>query len=241
MANPEAVRRIGWVLGRMHGAAKARNAPVFEAEEATEGDPFRILVFTMLSARTRDATTIRAVEALFAEADTPEQVAALGRRRLEKILYGVGFYRVKARNLASLCSAISERGAVPDSLEGLLSLPGIGRKTANIVLARAFGKHALGVDVHVHRISNRLGLVKTRRPEETERELVRIIPRRRLRRLNRDFVAFGQTVCLPRKPMCGVCPLNRICRRVSVMEPCPGCAYGAGSRAPDGKLPRPAG
>jgi endonuclease III len=105
---------------------------------------------------------------------------------------------------------------VPDSLNGLLALPGVGRKTANIVLARAFGKNTLGVDVHVHRISNRLGMVRTKRPEETERILTLIIPARHLRTLNRDFVAFGQTVCLPRKPMCGICPIRSLCWRVGV-------------------------
>jgi endonuclease-3 len=115
---------------------------------------------------------------------------------------------------------------VPDTLDGLLALPGVGRKTANIVLARAYGKNTLGVDVHVHRISNRLGLVRTKKPEKTEMALVRIVPQRYIRSLNRDFVAFGQTLCLPRKPMCGICPLNRMCRRVGVKEPCAACAYG---------------
>ncbi len=226
MANPEALARIGWVIRRMRKSASVRGAAVYEAEEATSGDPFKILVFTMLSARTKDATTIRAVERLFSEADTPEGIAALGQGRLRKLLYGVGFYRVKSRNLALACRLVAEGGGVPDTLEGLLALPGVGRKTANIVLARAFGKAALGVDVHVHRISNRLGLVRTRRPADTERALVRLVPARSLRTLNRDFVAFGQTVCLPRRPLCASCPLKRICLRVGVKEPCPSCAHG---------------
>ncbi len=226
MANPEALARIGWVIRRMRKSASVRGAAVYEAEEATSGDPFKILVFTMLSARTKDATTIRAVERLFSEADTPEGIAALGQGRLRKLLYGVGFYRVKSRNLVLACRLVAEGGGVPDTLEGLLALPGVGRKTANIVLARAFGKAALGVDVHVHRISNRLGLVRTRRPADTERALVRLVPARSLRTLNRDFVAFGQTVCLPRRPLCASCPLKRICLRVGVKEPCPSCAHG---------------
>ncbi len=225
MANSEALSRIGWVIREMRKAAAGRAAPVYLAEEETEGDPFRILVFTMLSSRTKDATTIRAVEAVFREADTPQGIAALGRRRMERLLYGVGFYRVKAKNLLSICRTVSA-GGVPDTLEGLLGLPGVGRKTANIVLARAFGKPTLGVDVHVHRISNRLGLVRTARPVDTERALMRIIPARHLRTLNRDFVAFGQTVCLPRKPDCSSCPLNGICLRVGVKEHCAGCAHG---------------
>ncbi|HSB46398.1 MAG TPA: endonuclease III [Candidatus Bilamarchaeum sp.] len=219
------IAKIGWILGRMHAEASKRGAPVFDAEEKTEGNPFKILVFTMLSARTKDSTTINAVEKLFSRARTPEEIASLGSKRLEKLLYGVGFYRVKAKNLQILSEKIAESGGVPSTLEGLLALPGIGRKTANIILARAYGKSALGVDVHVHRISNRLGLVKTKKPEDTEKALVRIIPKKHLRSLNRNFVAFGQTVCLPRKPLCSVCPLNQICRRVGVREPCAGCRY----------------
>lgn len=231
MANPEALSRIGWMLGRMRAAAEAKGAPVYAAEAATEGDPFKILVFTMLSARTKDATTIRAVESLFREADTPDKVAALGQERLEELLYGVGFYRVKSRHLLSICRALAGSGRFPDTEEALLELPGIGRKTANIVLARAFGRRTLGVDVHVHRISNRLGLVRTKKPEETERALLRIVPPRFLRRLNRDFVAFGQTVCLPRRPGCSACPLNRLCLRAGVREPCPECRHGKGAGA----------
>jgi endonuclease-3 len=156
-------------------------------------------------------------ERLFRKAGEPSQIAALGRARLEKLLYGVGFYRTKAGNLIGICRLLDERGgAVPQTLDGLLELPGVGRKTANIVLARAFGKHALGVDVHVHRISNRLGIVRTKKPEDTERALVKCVPRRYLRRLNRDFVAFGQTVCLPRNPLCARCPVRALCRRIGL-------------------------
>jgi endonuclease III len=214
--NREAVRRIGWIIRKMHSEASRRGAIVYLAEESTKGSPFRILVFTMLSARTRDETTLEAVNRLFSAAKTPRQMAALGQKQLEKLLYGVGFYRVKARNLIGMCRMLDAGGRVPDRLEGLLALPGVGRKTANIVLARAFKKSALGVDVHVHRISNRMGLVRTERPEETERSLVRLVPGRCLRTLNRDFVAFGQTVCLPRKPLCGICPVRKYCWRVGV-------------------------
>ncbi|MFN7990900.1 MAG: endonuclease III [Candidatus Micrarchaeia archaeon] len=201
-------------------------APVHEAERRTRGDPFKILVFTMLSARSRDASTIKAVERLFTVADSPQRIAALGQKKLEGLLYGIGFFRAKSKHLIAMCRILSERGGVPDTLDGLLALPGVGRKTANIVLARAFGESAIGVDVHVHRISNRLGLVETRKPQETEKELVRIIPGPLLRTLNRDIVAFGQTVCTPRRPKCGICPLNRSCFRSGVKERCPGCRYG---------------
>jgi len=201
----------------MHSEALKRHAPVFAAERATYKSSFSILVFTMLSARTRDETTLRVALGLLRVAATPAQVLALGRNKLEKLLYGVGFYRVKAGNLLKAC-ALLKNGRVPDTLDGLLALPGVGRKTANIVLARAYGKNTLGVDVHVHRISNRLGLVRTKRPEETERALVRIVPPKYIRTLNRDFVAFGQTVCLPRRPLCTECPLNEVCRKAGVRK-----------------------
>ncbi|MFH0885047.1 MAG: endonuclease III [Candidatus Micrarchaeota archaeon] len=221
-----AVKKIGWILRQMHSEAARRHAPVFAAEESTKETPFKILVFTMLSARTRDETTMKAVARLFGKAKTPKQIIALGPRKLEELLYGVGFYRTKARHLLAACRIIESHGHVPDTLEELLKLPGVGRKTANIVLARAFGKTTLGVDVHVHRISNRLGLVKTKKPEQTELALVKIVQKKHIRSLNLNFVAFGQTVCLPRKPMCGICPLNRICLRIRVKEHCPCCRFG---------------
>jgi len=210
--------KIGWILRQMHKEAAKRDAPVFRAESSTKQTPFKILVFTMLSARTKDETTMKAVKLLFSKAKTPKQIIALGKKRIEKLLYGVGFYRVKAKNLLETCRLIEKTGHVPDTLEELMELPGVGRKTANIVLARAYGKNTLGVDVHVHRISNRLGLVRTKNRDETEKKLTRKIPEKHLRTLNRDFVAFGQTVCLPRKPMCQVCPIRKICPRIGVKD-----------------------
>ncbi|MBI5227502.1 endonuclease III [Candidatus Micrarchaeota archaeon] len=230
MRNKKLLGRLGWVIQQMHTEAAKRDAAVFRAESATEGNPFKILVFTMLSARTRDEKTIRAVEKVFAIAKTPREIRSLGSLKLEKLLYGVGFYRVKTKNLLKICEMLVANGdRVPDSLDGLLQLPGIGRKTANIILSRAFGKAALGVDVHVHRISNRLGLVKTKKPEDTEKELTKIIPSKYLRMFNRSFVAFGQTICSPIKPKCDICPLNQLCYRVGVKEPCKECAFGVKS------------
>jgi len=221
--NEIAVKRIGRMLRQMHCEAERRDAPVLRAESDTDDSPFKILVFTMLSARTKDETTMKAVGRLFAaakgktEKQTPKKILTLGKKKLERILYGVGFYRTKAKHLLAICRTLTNH-PVPDTLEGLMALPGVGRKTANIVLARAFGKNTLGVDVHVHRISNRLGIVRTKRPIDTEKALVRIVPKRYITTLNRDFVAFGQTVCLPRKPMCVICPLNQICWWVGVKK-----------------------
>src|SRR5208283_5280025 len=179
--NLAARKRLGWIISQMDKEAKRRGAAVIRAESATEDDPFKMLVFTMLSARTKDDTTIDAVERLFRIADTPEKIARLPLKKLESILYGVGFYHVKARRLKAMCRSLAD---VPDTLEGLLALPGVGRKTANIVLARAFGKDTIGVDVHVNRISNRLGIVSTRKPEDTERELMRFVPEGLRRKFN---------------------------------------------------------
>ena len=145
------------------------------------------------------------------------QISKLKTSKLETILYGIDFYRVKAKNLIKLSKIIAERGSVPDTLPELLKLPGVGRKTANIVLARAFGKNTIGVDVHVHRISNRLGIVKTKNRDETEKELMKKIPKKYIRKLNLTFVAFGQTICVPRKPNCNSCSISKICSKVGVV------------------------
>lgn len=214
--------KIGWIITEMGKVGAKRKAPVLQAEKETKQSPFKTLVFTMLSARTKDETTLRVVNNLFKVADTPKKIRMLGAQKLEKLLFGIGFYKVKTKHLLESCRMI-EKDGMPNSLEDMLKLPGVGRKTANIVLARAYGKKTIGVDVHVHRISNRLGLVKTKKPEETEKELVRKIPEKYLPRLNRSFVAFGQTLCTPRNPACNECPLNQICARAGVKTPCPGC------------------
>ncbi len=203
-------KRIATILRLMNREALKYNPPILQVE-ARIRDPFKILVFTMLSARTRDEVTLDIVEKLFKIASTPRQIHKLGVKKLEKIIFGIGFYRNKTKNLIELCRAVDKRGEVPDTLEELLLLPGVGRKTANIVLAKAFGKDALGVDIHVHRISNRLGLVRTTTPEKTEKELLKIIPKKYIRSINRNFVAFGQSVCHPRNPSCGKCPLSKFC------------------------------
>jgi endonuclease-3 len=210
------INNIETNLAKMRKIAVERKAAVLGAEDQTKGNPFKILVFTMLSARTKDATTIRVVNKLFTVANSPEKISKLNPKKLEKLLYGIGFYREKTKHLIGTCRKIERDGKVPDKLEELLELPGVGRKTANIVLARAFDQQTLGVDVHVHRISNRLGIAKTKKPEETEHELVMRIPKKYLRSLNRDFVAFGQTVCLPRNPDCKNCPIEKSCRKIGI-------------------------
>lgn len=170
-------------------------------------DPFRVLIATILSQRTRDRNTERASAALFRNYPTPEAIESAPLADLERLIRPCGFYHTKARVLKEVCRALRERhgGQVPASLEELLALPGVGRKTANCVRVYGFGMPAIPVDTHVHRISNRLGWVRTRTPEETEEALVRSVPRRYWLDLNELFVRFGQEVCRPVGPRCGEC------------------------------------
>lgn len=172
----------------------------------------------ILSLRTQDRTTFQASENLFKIADTPEALVKLSSRKIEGLIYPVSFYRVKARSIRKMSSILLERfgGGVPDTLEELLTLPGVGRKTANIVVTLAFHKPGIAVDIHVHRISNRLGYVATRGPDETEMVLREKLPRRYWIVLNDLLVAFGQNLCKPVSPHCSICPIASYCERVGV-------------------------
>lgn len=205
--------RIGRMLLLMQRESSKRGAPVLSVESAIGRGPFAILVFTSLSARTRDETTISAGKRLLSRAPTPRKLSRLSTAQIQKLIYPVGFYKTKAGRLRALSLRLLNDfgGKVPSSFEGLISLPGVGRKTANIVLASAFGKHTIGVDTHVHRISNRLGLVETKTPEKTNDALDRLVPERYKKKLNMAMVAFGQTVCTPRRPKCPECPFSRTC------------------------------
>ena len=180
--------------------------------------PFTTLVSCVLSLRTQDRTTTRASESLFALAETPEAIVKLSARKIERLIYPVSFYRVKARTIREMSSILLERfgGEVPSTLDALLTLPGVGRKTANIVVTLAFHKPGIAVDIHVHRISNRLGYVATRGPDETEMALREKLPRRYWIVLNDLLVAFGQNLCKPVSPHCSICPIARYCERVGV-------------------------
>jgi endonuclease-3 len=182
------------------------------------GDPFRVLVACLLSLRTQDTTTGPAAARLFALAHTPAAMLRLTPREIERAIYPVGFYRTKARVILGLCRDLLERfgGAVPDDIDALLTLKGVGRKTANLVVTMGYGKPGICVDTHVHRISNRLGYVKTRTPEETERALRDKLPRRYWIGYNDLLVTFGQNVCAPVSPRCSACPVRTLCRRVGV-------------------------
>ncbi len=186
------------------------------AEESR--DPFQTLVSCVLSLRTRDETTEAASRRLFAIAKTPERMAKLTARRIEKAIYPVSFYRVKARSIRSLCQDLVERfgGRVPDTIDELLTLQGVGRKTANLVVTVAYGKPGICVDTHVHRISNRWGYVKTKSPGETETALREVLPRRHWVTFNDLLVPYGQNLCTPLSPFCSRCALTPFCARVGV-------------------------
>jgi endonuclease-3 len=181
-------------------------------------DPFRVLVACILSLRTQDTTTGPAAARLFALAGTPVAMLRLSPRRIARTIYPVGFYRTKARVIRAICRDLLGRyhGRVPDDIDTLLALPGVGRKTANLVVTMGYGKPGICVDTHVHRISNRLGWVRTRTPEETETALRARLPRRYWIDLNDLLVSFGQNVCLPLSPRCSTCPVRPLCRRVGV-------------------------
>jgi endonuclease-3 len=180
--------------------------------------PFRILVSAVLSTRTQDATTTAAARRLFRGFRNPSALARATPAELEPLVRPVGFYRTKARLLPELGRRLTALGRVPDTVGELTLLPGVGRKVANIVLADAWGQDVIAVDTHVHRISNRLGLVRTRTPEQTEPALMKVLPRAAWREWNYLLVAFGQTICRPVRPRCGGCPLFEMCLRRGVRQ-----------------------
>lgn len=196
------------------------DAPAVEKiSDDTREDPFRVLVATLLSAQTKDAVTHEASMRLFRVARTPRTIAGLRVKRLERLIYPVSFYRTKARHLKAACRHILDRfgGRVPDRMADLVSLPGVGRKTANLVLILSHGsRDNICVDTHVHRISNRLGWVRTRTPDDTERALYRAVPKRWWPRVNLYLVTWGQNVCRPVYPRCRVCVLSSACPKVGV-------------------------
>jgi endonuclease-3 len=211
-------RRIAAMMAVLRREARTWNAPVFTSAPSAPHDPFHVLVGCLLSLRTKDETTGPASERLFALASTPATLRGLTARRIARAIYPVGFYRTKARTLRRIAGVLLDRygGSVPGTLEALLELPGVGRKTANLVLTQGFGKPGICVDTHVHRITNRWGYVRTRAPDDTEAALRRKLPRRYWRQINELLVALGQTICRPISPRCSICPVSCYCARVAV-------------------------
>ena len=178
-----------------------------------EGDPFKILIGTILSARTRDEITTKVIKSLFSQFKNPDELSKANLKDLKKVIQKIGFYNVKAARIKEVSQKLIENynGKVPSNLDDLLTLPGVGRKTANCVLVYGFKKPAIPVDIHVHRISNRIGIVNTKKPEETEMVLQKSVERKHWTRINETFVTYGQNICLPKNPKCKICHLTKIC------------------------------
>jgi endonuclease-3 len=179
-----------------------------------DGDPYKILIGTILSARTRDETTTNVIKMLFSKFKNPEELSRANLKEIKELIQKIGFYNVKAARIKEVSKILVEKynSKVPPNLEDLLSFPGVGRKTANCVLVYGFKKPAIPVDVHVHRISNRIGIVNTKKPEDTEIVLQKSIDRKHWIAVNETFVVFGQNICLPIKPKCNVCRLTNLCK-----------------------------
>jgi len=205
-----------WSLLRKQ--VKELRIPWLEQMASTKREPFRVLVSCLLSLRTQDRTTASASDKLFSLASTPEGIASLGVTEIEEAIYPVGFYRVKAERISALSKTLVERyhGRVPDSIDELLKLKGVGRKTANLVITLGYGRYGICVDTHVHRIVNRWGCVKTRNPRETEFALREKLPKKYWKKINGLLVAFGQHICKPVSPLCSRCDLEDFCAKVNV-------------------------
>lgn len=198
----------------------AYTQPVVDGMPELNRTPFRVLIATILSLRTKDTLTGVVAPRLFAEADTPETMLTLSEEQISTLIYPVGFYRTKARTIRQVCQILLDDygGSVPDDLERLLALPGVGRKTANLVLTVGYGLPGICVDTHVHRISNRWGYVQTRTPDQTELALRDKLPLDYWIPINGLLVTLGQNICHPTSPRCSTCPVARWCGRVGVQR-----------------------
>jgi endonuclease-3 len=204
---------ISGMTKTMNSVKPPRMTALRELHEAETG-PFSILIGTILSARTKDEATAKAVRELFSKYKNPKELANAKLKDIEKIVKSIGFFRVKSKRLIDVANIIHTKykDKVPEDLDTLIQLPGVGRKTANCVLVYAFEKPAIPVDIHVHRISNRLGLVDTKNPEETEQELMKKIKKKYWIDINDTFVMYGQNICKPISPMCDVCQIKKSCK-----------------------------
>ena len=206
-------RILSGMTNTMNAVKPPRITALRDLHDAETG-PFSILIGTILSARTKDEATTKAVKELFSKYKNPKELAAAKIKDIEKIIKSIGFFHVKSKRIIEVAQIIHTKykDKVPEDLDTLIQLPGVGRKTANCVLVYAFEKPAIPVDIHVHRISNRLGLVDTKNPEETEQELMKKIPKKYWIDINDTFVMYGQNICKPISPMCDVCKIKNNCK-----------------------------
>jgi len=181
-------------------------------------NPFKVLISTILSPRAKDTQTEKVSKALFKIADTPEKIVKLNNKKLQKIIYSIGFYKVKSKRVKDASNYLikNHNSKVPKTLEELIKIPGVGRKVANIILAECYNKPAIAVDIHVFRISNRLGLTKSKKPLDTELALQKLFPKKEWRNINRALVVHGQNICSPISPFCSKCPIEKYCDKIDV-------------------------
>jgi endonuclease III len=205
-------------LSILRREVKKWKPPIVGTFAVGENALFKVLVSTLLSLRTQDATTEAASHRLFGQAQRAEDLLKLSEQKIESLIFPVGFYRTKAKNLLKVCRILIEKygGKVPSTMEELLALPGVGRKTANLVMTVGHHKPGICVDTHVHRISNRWGLVQTKTPDETEMELRKVLPRRYWNEFNDLLVCYGQNLCQPVSPFCSKCKIRAQCPRIGV-------------------------
>ena len=212
--------RIAKIVKILQREVRELTTPAVTLVRKKWASPFLVLISCVLSLRTKDEVTLRASERLFSLATDPENMLKLNTAKIETTIYPVGFYRTKAHNIKAICRDLVNKfqGKVPDDIDTLLTLQGVGRKTANLVVTEGFGKLGVCVDTHVHRISNRLGYVKTKNPEETEWALRKKLPTRFWIEYNCLLVTWGQNICKPVSPFCSRCQIRKLCPRVGVVS-----------------------
>lgn len=211
-------KNIDIVMQALEQHFESVKTPIVDLIQSQTKDPFKVLVATILSARTKDETTAKVVRELFTKVQVVDDFDQLSFEELDRIIYQVGFHRAKTKHLKELPNVLNRMfgGIVPSEIDDLLLLPGVGRKTANLVRAVAFSLPAICVDIHVHRISNRWGYIRTKTPLESEMALREKLPQQHWLKINSYVVAFGQNLCVPRKPKCGICPIYQYCERNGV-------------------------
>src|SRR3989344_5094084 len=209
------LKDIEEVIKRLDKETKKFKNPIV-SEISFENNPYKVLISCLLSLRTKDNVTAKATNNLFNKAKNPKEILKLTTKQIEKLIYPVGFYKTKAKRIREITKTLIENynSKVPSDIEELLKLKGVGRKTANIVLAFAYHKPALPIDTHCHRIPNRFGWIKTKTPEQTEIELKKILPKKYWIEFNNTFVIFGQNICVPISPFCSKCPIRIYCKRI---------------------------
>jgi len=211
---------IGTVIARIREHNKQYKVPAVTLVARNHHTPYHVLISTIISLRTKDEVTWKAAERLFAAAYTPEAMLKLPEAKIAQLIYPAGFYKTKAKTIKDVTKTILEKykGIVPDEIDELTTMKGVGRKTANLVLIEGYGKDAMCVDTHVHRISNRFGYVSTKTPDETEMALRKKMPRHHWKRYNELLVTFGQNHCVPISPKCSTCPVKTLCPRKGVLK-----------------------